>query len=199
MRLSALISLPILCLLTAACGSSTPDATTPDPNNPCPPGQYCAPPATTTTAPMTTATTANTAPATPGQATPMAAAPATPIITTVAGEEVKGMKAEGGAFAGNFTEGQTLEQPITLEPGKCYAVVGVSLPGVTELDIKIVAQPVPQLPPAVLAQDSATGPTAVVGGKGNCFKNALPVPVPGKVILTVSKGAGISGAQIYVK
>jgi hypothetical protein len=129
----------------------------------------------------------------------MAAAAATPIITSVAGEEVKGMKPEGGAFAGSFTEGQTLEQPINLEPGKCYAVVGVSLPGVQELDIKIVAQPLPPLTPLVLAQDQSTGPTAVVGGRGSCFKNALPVAVTGKVILTVSKGQGISGAQVYVK
>lgn len=198
MRLSALIPVSMLCLLPVACASSTPDATTPDPNNPCPPGQYCAPPpSTVTTTPTTVATTP--APTTGTPATPVAAAPATPIITAVAGDEVKGMTAEGGAFAGSFTEGQTLEQPLTLAPGKCYSVVGVSLPGVQELDVKIVAQPVPQLPPAVLAQDSQTGPTAVVGGKGNCFKNALPVAVTGKVILTVSKGQGISGAQIYVK
>lgn len=198
MRLNALIPFSMLCLLPVACASSTPDATTPDPNSPCPPGQYCAPPPAPVPTTTTVATT-STAPATPGSATPMAAAAATPVITAVAGEEVKGMTAEGGAFAGSFTEGQTLEQPLTLAPGKCYAVVAVSLPGVQELDAKIVAQPLPQLPPTPLAQDSQTGPTAIVGGKGNCFRNALPVAVTGKVILTVTKGQGISGAQIYVK
>jgi hypothetical protein len=187
----------MLCLLPLACGGADADAETPDPNNPCPAGQYCPPPAAL--APTPTATVAAPAPTTPGQATVIPAAAATPIITNVAGEEVKGMKPEGGAFAGNFTEGQTLEQPLNLDPGKCYAVVGVSLPGVQELDVKIVTQPLPPLAPLVLAQDSSTGPQAVVGGRGACFKNALPMPVTGKVILTVSKGAGIAGAQIYVK
>lgn len=181
-----------------ACGESTPEAVTPDPSG-CPPGQYC-PPANVAPTVTTTATTpAPTASATGGQATPIAATMATPVITATAGEEVKGMQPEGGAFAGQFQEGQTLEQPINLAPGKCYAVVGVSLPGIQELDVQIAAQPVPQLPPAVLAQDNATGPIAVVGGKGNCFKNPAPIPVTGKVIVKATKGAGIAGAQIYVK
>jgi hypothetical protein len=132
-------------------------------------------------------------------ATPIAAAMATPIITSTAGDEVKGMQPEGGAFAGQFQEGQILEQPINIAPGKCYAVVAVSLPGVQELDAQIVAQPVPQLPPATLAQDNQTGGVAIVGGKGNCFRNPTPIAVTGKVILRVTKGAGIAGGQVYVK
>ena len=109
------------------------------------------------------------------------------------------MQPEGGAFAGQFQEGQILEQPINLAPGKCYSVVGAGLPGVQELDVQIAAQPVPQAPALTLAQDNATGSIAIVGGKGNCFKNAFPVAVTGKVILKVTKGAGIAGGQIYVK
>lgn len=195
MRLSALVSVSVLALLPIGCGDSTPEPEV-APGS-CPPGQYCAPPA-----PLVTATTApppaSSAP-TNSMATPIAATLATPLITSAAGEEVKGMQPEGGAFAGQFQEGQILEQPINLAPGKCYAVVGVSLLGVQELDVQIAAQPVPQLPAATLAQDNQTGGIAIVGGRGNCWKNAAPLPITGKVILKVTKGAGIAGGQIYVK
>ncbi|NUQ74937.1 MAG: hypothetical protein HUU21_15410 [Polyangiaceae bacterium] len=198
MRLSALLSLSVIALLPIGCGDSTPEPEVPPGS--CPPGQYCATstPVVTPTATTTVAPPASTAPAN-SMATPIAATLATPIITSTAGEEVKGMQPEGGAFAGQFQEGQILEQPLNLAPGKCYAVVGVSLPGVQELDVQIVAQPVPQLPAATLAQDNQTGGIAIVGGKGNCWKNAAPLAITGKVILKVTKGAGIAGGQIYVK
>jgi hypothetical protein len=194
MRLFAVLSLSVLALLPVGCGDSTPEPEV-APGS-CPAGQYCPPPAplVSATAPAPTPTAA-----TNSQATPIAATLATPIITSTAGDEVKGMQPEGGAFAGQFQEGQVLEQPINLAPGKCYAVVGVSLPGVQELDVQIAAQPVPQLPAATLAQDNQTGGIAILGGKGTCWKNAAPIAITGKVILKVTKGTGIAGAQIYVK
>jgi hypothetical protein len=108
------------------------------------------------------------------------------------------MQPEGGAFAGQFQEGQTLEQQFNIQPGKCYSVVGVGI-GIQELDLQIAAQPVPNIPPTVLAQDNTTGPNATLGGKGNCFKNPLPIGGPAKVIVKATKGAGMAVAQIYVK
>jgi len=199
MRLFAVISLALVVFGSVSCGDSTPEPVTPDPNNPCPPGQFCPQPSPYPTA-TTTATATATATATGGgQATPIAAAMATPILTGIAAGEVQGMQPEGGAFAGQFTEGQTLEQPININAGKCYAVVAVGLPGVVELDVQLVVQPVPQLPPTVLGQDNQTGAQAILGGKGNCFKNPLTVGGPGKVVLKVVKGQGIAGAQVYVK
>jgi hypothetical protein len=112
--------------------------------------------------------------------------------------EVQGMQPDGGAFAGQFQEGQTLEQAFNIQPGKCYSVVGVGI-GIQELDIVLAVQPVPNLPPQTLAQDSSTGPNATLGGKGNCFKNPLPVGGPGKVIVKATRGSGMAVAQIYVK
>ena len=198
MRLFAVISFALVAFGSVSCGDSTPDPNTPDPNNPCPPGQFCPQPSpyptTTTTTPQPTATAT-----TGGQATPIAAAMATPILTGIAQGEVQGMQPEGGAFAGQFTEGQILEQPININAGKCYAVVAVGLPGVVELDVQLAVQPLPTLPAQVLAQDNQTGAQAILGGKGNCFKNPFPVGGPGKVILKVVKGQGIAGAQVYVK
>jgi hypothetical protein len=197
MRLFAVLSLSLVAFGSVSCGDSTPEPVTPDPNNPCPPGQFCPQPTPVPTATATTPTP--TATATGGQATPIAAAMATPVITGIAQGEVQGMQPEGGAFAGQFTEGQTLEQPININPGKCYAVVGVGLPGVVELDVQIALQPLPTLPPTVVAQDNQSGAQAILGGKGSCFKNPTPIAAPGKVILKVTKGQGIAGAQVYVK
>ncbi len=61
------------------------------------------------------------------------------------------MKPDGGPLAGQFQEGQALEQQIRhISPGKCYTVVGIGL-GVQEPDIQLVSQPAPALPPVVLA------------------------------------------------
>lgn len=108
------------------------------------------------------------------------------------------MQAEGQAFAGQFQEGQTLEQPLTLQPGKCYTVVAIGA-GIQELDAMIAAQPLPQLPATPLAQDNASGAQATVGGKGSCFRNAAPLAVPAKVIIKATRGAGSAVAQVYVK
>ena len=199
MRLQILMPLGLLAIL--ACSSE------PDPNDPSqfqgqgqqgqyPPGQY---PPGTATAPPTGTVPATTGTAATSSATPIApaaAAIATPALTALASAETRGMSPEGGAFAGNFQQGQTLEQPFNVEPGKCYTVVGVGV-GITELDIQIVGQLGPMS--QVLAQDNQQGPQAVVGSAGNCFKNPLPVGGPAKVVMTATGGTGIAVAQIYKK
>jgi hypothetical protein len=168
----------------------------------CPPGQYCpsAQPTTTTTgtttapAPTTTGTTAA-----GGACSPIAVgAFATPLLTGLQQSEAAGMQPEGSSAAGQCAEGQQFELPLTLQPGKCYTVISVSM-GVQELDAQIATQPVPQAPPLVLAQDNASGGQAVVAGKGSCFKNPSPIAVPGKVIIKATRGAGAAVAQVYVK
>jgi hypothetical protein len=155
------------------------------------------------TTPTPTATTTTTAPPTASTAAtpiaPLAAAAATPALTAIAAAETPGMQADGGSFAGQFQEGQILEQPINISPGKCYSVIGVGI-GITELDVQLVAAPAPQVPPIVLAQDNSTGPQAVLGGKGSgCWKNPTPIGGPGKVLMRATKGTGIAVAQVFVK
>jgi hypothetical protein len=134
-----------------------------------------------------------------GQASPIAAAAmATPLLTPLQQSEAPGMQPEGQAFAGQFQEGQTLEQPLTLNPGKCYTVIAVSA-GIQELDAMIAIQPLPNIPPQTLAQDNASGAQATVAGKGSCFKNPLPIATPAKVIIRATRGAGSAVAQVYVK
>ena len=199
-RLFAVLTLSLACLGTLACSSSTPAPVGPVDPNACPPGQLCPPPVTTVTQPVPSATapapTATTSSAT--ALPPLAGAAVTPVLQGMASTEAPGMKPDGSPFAGQFKEGDTLEQPINIQAGKCYTVVGASIGGIVELDIQLVAQTAP-LPPVVLAQDSTTGPTATLGGKGQCFRNPLPIGGPGKVILKATKGAGLAAAQVYVK
>jgi hypothetical protein len=184
--------------------SSNPEPETPDPSlcarGQAPPGQFCPPPAPSTVVTATpTATATATASTSATPIAPVAAAAATPVLQGLATQEAPGMKPDGGPFAGQFAEGQTLEQPFNISPGKCYTVVGVGI-GIQELDIQLVAQPLPNAPPIPLAQDSTTGPQATLGGKANgCWKNPTPLGGPGKVILKATKGAGLGMAQVYSK
>ena len=200
MRLLSLVSVALLVVASAACGDKK------DPNDPSQmQGQYgqqgygqqgYGQPQPTTTAPQPTATT--TAQGAGGQATPIQpamAAAAQPLLTAMAAQQAPGMQADGSAFAGNFQPGQTLEQPITLAAGKCYAVIGVGV-GITQLDIQLATNQ-PPVPAITLAQATSSGGQAVLGGAKNCYKNALPVPVPAKVVLKATAGQGIAMAQLY--
>lgn len=213
MRLSVIVSAATLAVV-CGCGGSSQDPNdpanqqnqfgqyTPPASNTTPAGGYTAPPNGTTTAPPAgTGMPGMTGAASGSPATPIAvpaAAAIQPLLTQLAAGEVQGMQPEGSAFAGNFQEGQVLEQQFTIQAGKCYSVVGASM-GVQELDIQLVLNPAP-LPAQVLAQDNTQGGTAVLGGKASgCFKNALPVGGPGKVIVKATRGAGLAIAQIYIK
>ncbi|MFZ5894441.1 MAG: hypothetical protein ACOY0T_25490 [Myxococcota bacterium] len=164
---------------------ATPGATTPG-----------ATPGATPAAPVATS-----APGTPAQPLdPSAAAAATALLTPLAQQSAPGAKAMGTAVAGNFQQGQVLETQVQMNPGKCYTVVGAALPTVTNLDIELVPlMPVPGLASPVMAADQTQGSTAVVGAAPNCFKWALPVGGPMKVVVRVSAGSGIAAAQVFEK
>ncbi len=210
--------------LLAACGEDKPAETGGAGAVQCPPGQYydgrfCqtqgAAPAGTAAAPATTAAPAGTAPAAipPGvvatttagpTATPLdptAAQAATQLITPLGAQHaVAGAKPVGSAIAGNFQQGQSLESQVQMNPGKCYTVVGVGLPPITNLDISLVpALPIPGLPAATMAADNTVGANAIVGDKPNCFKWAFPMSGMMKVIMTVSGGSGVAAAQVFEK
>ena len=202
-----------------ACGGDDKPANNPQASQ-CPPGQYfdgqyCQtqqaqnqqqpqqqPAATATTAappPLPVATATDGAPA--QQADPTTAAAATQLLTPLAQQNtMPGAKPIlPQALAGNFTQGQSLETTFQMNPGKCYTVVGAGLPTVQNLDISLV--PTVAIPglQAVMAADNTQGSTAVVGAKPNCFKYALPMGAPVKMIMTVSAGQGAAAAQVYEK
>jgi hypothetical protein len=136
-----------------------------------------------------------------GSATPIdpnLASVATVPLMAYAQQEAAGMTREGGVVAGQFKEGQTLEQPIQILPGKCYAVLAVGA-GIQEMDITLVATtPIPQATP-ILAQDQGSGASASLGGRGQCFKWGLPFGINAKFVLKATRGQGVAAGQLYVK
>ncbi len=213
--------------LLAACGEDKPAETGQPAAVQCPPGQYydgrlCqtqgVAPVGTTPAATATATTPAPAPTAPGVAVPpgvvatttagptaqaldpTAAQAATQLIAPLGAQHAPGAKPVGSAIAGNFQQGQSLEAQVQMNPGKCYTVVGVGLPPVTNLDISLVpALPIPGLPAATMAADNTVGANAIVGDKPNCFKWALPMSGMMKVVMTVSQGSGVAAAQVFEK
>lgn len=162
--------------------------------------------------PTATATSTGTPPpptpiptATPGPtATPLdanAAAAAGQALDLSAKKHAPGAKAvQGSMLAGSFQQGQSLEVTFNAQPGKCYTVVGAGLPNVQNLDLQLVAQtPLPGMGSPVLAVDQTSSPESVVAPHPNCYKWALPMATPLKVVMTVSAGSGIAAAQVYEK
>ena len=131
---------------------------------------------------------------------PSAGAAAQPILNGLASAQApEGAKPLGAPLVGNFSAGQSLTTDLQLQPGKCYTVVAAALPPVTEVDVKFVAlSPIPGSA-MVLAQDNETGTQAVLGEKPNCYKNAMPMAIPVKMVLEVPAGQGIAAAQVYEK
>ncbi len=123
-----------------------------------------------------------------------------PVLTDLAKQYiVAGAKPLGAPMVGSFVQSQKLEGMIQLQPNKCYTVVATAMGTVQELNVQIaLATPLPNLNP-VLAIDSETGPTAVVGKKPNCYKWAWAMGTPAKVILEVPSGQGLAMAQVYEK
>lgn len=129
------------------------------------------------------------------------------IFTARAPAEAAGMQAEGGTVCGTVPEGGTVQgASFFLEQTKCYTVLANGLPNVSEVDVSLVidATAVGMIPALAamaatpLAVDSTTGAMAVIGGKP-CYKWALPIPAPVKVVVKARQGAGAIGAQVYSK
>ena len=210
----------------SACGGSDKESAVGTPaTTQCAPGQYfdgrvCqsqsgTPVATAPAATVPGAAPAATAPAIPGLpgvATTSAGPTATPldpataqVVTSLiaplaATAAAPGAKAVGAAIAGNFTQGQSLDQTVQMNPGKCYTIVGVGVPTVQNLDIQLVPSiQIPGFPAAVVASDSTVGSNAIVGQQPNCYKWALPMGGTMKVVMTVSQGQGMAAAQDFEK
>jgi hypothetical protein len=187
-------------VLLAACSSKTETPTTPLPDagttaQPVPsPAPEPPPPPTVQTGPC--------------DAT-MTLALKTAIEARAKKELSPGMKPEGVFTCQLVAEGGTVQVPVTVQAGKCYAALAHSFPNVTELDLiakpNLGPNPNPLLAPIatlVFGQDVETGPTASVGGGANCMKHPgglITIPVAAIAEATAKAGAGPVAVQVYVK
>jgi hypothetical protein len=129
---------------------------------------------------------------------PNFAAVATGPLFLYAQTEAPGMTRVGTVVAAQFTVGQILETPVTLQPNKCYTVLAVGV-GVQTVDITLVlTTPVPGMN-ATLARDSGGGAQASLGGKGHCYIWPAPIAAQAKFVVTATAGQGMAAAQMYVK
>ena len=114
-------------------------------------------------------------------------------------QEVPGMQPATEVVAGQFQQGQVLEQAFQMAPNKCYAALAVGA-GITEMNIQfILQQPMPGVPNPVLAEDKSAGATAKLGARGSCFKWQFPFGANVKAVFTAVSGQGIAAGRVYSK
>ncbi len=115
-----------------------------------------------------------------------------------ASQNAPGMKPDGSMVKLTLQQGQMSEGQFNLAPGKCYTLVGASMPGVFEVAIK-VTMPAP-LTTQVLGQNPAgANPMPVVWGGGNCYRSPSPLAMPVRLEVKMVRGAGTIGIQPYSK
>lgn len=129
-----------------------------------------------------------------------AAAGAAALLTPLIAAHVPpGAKPVGNLVAGQFAQGQSLTEPIAMQPGGCYTVLAVALAPVTELDLALTpAVAVGGFNPTA-ASDPETGTLATLGKQPSCYKWALPTQATMNLVMTVRAGQGVAAAQVYEK
>jgi hypothetical protein len=166
-----------------------------------PGGQPGYPPQGQPTAPAgypTAPATAPTAPATaPATAPPPIAGDATDLaIRAAATQYAPGMQPEGTRASVTVTEGQSNSVTMTLQGGKCYAVVAVGATGgVMGVDLRVM---LPLLTTPAASDTSAIG-VAVAGKGAQAICPLTPLPVPYTIQVVARKGSGTVGVQLYSK
>jgi len=113
-------------------------------------------------------------------------------------KEARGMKPEGELASGVVQASGHIEQAFMINPQKCYSVIAEGGPGVTEVDVQIMAKPMPTvpLPGPVIAVDQTQGAKAAITP---CWKNIFPVALPATAIAKATQGAGALALRVYVK
>lgn len=107
--------------------------------------------------------------------------------------ETAGMSAEGPRFGANLAEGQRASVPVSFPAGACLTVVAQGGIGVVEVDLFLTTgEPNPV---RIVAQDARAGPTAVIGGKDDCF--TFFEPFLGNLSVTARKGSGMVLVQQF--
>jgi len=104
-----------------------------------------------------------------------------------------GMTPDGPLAMGNVKEKQHLHTDVTLQPGKCYSVVGFSQK-VKDLDLYLF------LPPGILSgQDLTDDNKPIIGGPPQPMCPVSQQPVTYKVDIYAESGSGDVAVQLFSK
>ena len=104
-----------------------------------------------------------------------------------------GMKPDGPLATGTLKEKQHLQTDITLQPGKCYSIVGYSK-SVKDLDLYLFA-----VPGVLSGQDISDDNRPVVGGPPQPLCPVATVPLSYKLDVVAESGAGDVAIQLISK
>lgn len=118
-------------------------------------------------------------------------------IQMQAGQVAKGARADGDLMSASLQENGHAQASFTLQPGRCYTVIGFGGFGVFDYQLNITTAP--PLPPQVLAQSASGNNQPVIGANDQCIRNPSPLPMQITVDMHVIKGQGMVGAQVYSK
>jgi hypothetical protein len=104
-----------------------------------------------------------------------------------------GMKPDGPLATGNLKEKQHLQTDVTLQPGKCYSIVGFSKK-VKDLDLYLF------VPPGVLSgQDLTDDNKPIIGGPPQPMCPVGASAITYKLDIFADSGAGDVGVQLFSK
>jgi hypothetical protein len=107
-----------------------------------------------------------------------------------------GMQPEGDELKQTLTEGQHAVTMVTLQAGKCYAILGFSAPGgVKDLDLNLL--PPPYL--TLAGQDMTRNNMPSIGGAPSPICPVIPFPIQYKLDVFAKSGSGPVAVQLYSK
>lgn len=132
--------------------------------------------------------------ATTGSATAPAVDPLDALLQSESKKLAKGMDPEGAPTKGTIQEGGKLESVVTLQPGRCYAIVAVSPTGaVSDFDMVILMAPFFTMQGG---KNQRTGNVALIGGAASPLCPAAIFPIPYRIDVTAKKGSGPAAVQV---
>jgi hypothetical protein len=118
-------------------------------------------------------------------------------LKALAAKAAPGMEPDGAPIKADLKEGDHAVAIVTLQPGRCYTIVGHSPSGgVKDLDVRLLAPPFFTIS---AGEDKTTDNNPVVGRAPNPLCPALPLPLAYKIDVFAKKGAGRAIVQMYSK
>jgi predicted nucleic acid-binding protein len=136
-------------------------------------------------------------------AIPLVPTTSPPKITGIALDDTRrgeapGMKPEGALFTATLAEGQRAAMPVKLPLGECVTFIAQGGLGVIELDLFLTTGQGDSA--RILAEDPASGPIAVIGGRGQCYSAAEHDKVTDATLHAAARrGAGVVLVQEFRK
>lgn len=106
------------------------------------------------------------------------------------------MQPEGQPGRATLAEGQTFGMLVTMQPNRCYTIMGYSpAGGVSQLNLNLLAPPLYNIP---AGQSGANEKNQPVIGKGKAaLCPLLPLPIAYKVEASAKKGSGRIGIVVF--